>query len=36
MNKQTFVGIETEIWFEFVPVPGTKLLPLAEPVSKAH
>ncbi|WP_375475512.1 cupin domain-containing protein [uncultured Nostoc sp.] len=34
MNKQTFVDTETETWFEFQPVPGTKLLPLAEPVPK--
>ena len=34
MNQQTFVETETETWFEFVHVPGTKLLPLAEPVPK--
>ncbi|MEH2327617.1 hypothetical protein [Nostoc sp.] len=34
MNKQTFVDTEAETWFEFQPVPGTKLLPLAEPVPK--
>ncbi|MBW4685725.1 MAG: cupin domain-containing protein [Komarekiella atlantica HA4396-MV6] len=32
MNKQTFVDTETETWFDFEPVPGTKLLSLAEPV----
>ncbi|WP_298918221.1 hypothetical protein [uncultured Nostoc sp.] len=34
MTKQTFVNTEAETWFEFQPVPGIKLLSLAEPVPK--
>jgi quercetin dioxygenase-like cupin family protein len=32
MNKQTFIDTDTELWLELEQLPGTKFLPLAEPV----
>jgi quercetin dioxygenase-like cupin family protein len=31
-SEQTFIYTDTEQWTEYKPLPGTKLLPLAEPV----
>ncbi len=32
MSEQTFIETDTQPWQAFEPVPGTQVLPLAEPV----